>query len=125
MLTKKQFVEAMKFFDEYEKFQDRMLNLVDSLFEGNGLIFTGSNPLYNRYLKLLQQSMNLDPDNEFDPISYYLYESDYNIYDIPDENGLCKVIGKKDYKSCVITFNNKQIEIKNAEDLYDYILMTM
>lgn len=122
MLTKEQFVNAMTFFDKYEEIRDSATTAIEKFFDGNGLIFTGCDNLYLKYLKLLQLAMNLDPDDEYDPISYYLYESSTNIYSEPDSSGICKKIGEADYKFCTIRVGNKKFEIKNSEDLYDYIM---
>lgn len=124
MLTKEQFINAMVFFDKYDEIRESAVAAVDKFFEGNGLIFTGFDPLYDKYLKLLQQAMDLDPDDEYDPISYYLYDSSTNIYGEPDKNGICKIIGHKDYKFCTIRVGDKEFEIKNAADLYDYLEYT-
>ena len=121
MLTKEQFIEAMKFFDDFNNLSDKVNNLVDGLFEGNGLIFTGCDNLYNRYLDLLKLAMGIDLDDENDPISFYLYESSDSVYSEPNEAGICEYIGKKDYKFCTVYMDKKRVEIKNSEDLYNYI----
>ena len=108
MLTKEQFVNAMVFFDKYDEIRESAVAAIDKFFEGNGLIFTGCDALYNKYLRLLQIAMDLDPDDEFDPICYYLYDSSPNIYSEPDENGICKKIGEADYKFCKIRVGEKE-----------------
>ena len=121
MLTKEQFINAMQFFEKYDEIRDTAVAAVDKFFEGNGLIFTGCDVLYDKYLHLLQIAMNIDPDDEYDPITYYLYESSTNIYGEPDASGICKKIGEADYKFCKIRVGDKEFIIKNPEDLYDYI----
>lgn len=121
MLTRKQFVNAMEFFDKYDEIRDSAVAAVDKFFEGNGLIFTGCDPLYNKYLRLLQIAMNLDPEDEFDPITYYLYDKSKNIYGEPDNAGICEKIGEADYEFVKIQVGDKEFIIKDADSLYDYI----
>ena len=123
MLTKEQFVNAMVFFDKYEEIRDNAVAAVDKFFEGNGLIFTGCDDLYEKYLALLQDAMGLDPEDNI--ITYYLYDKSKNIYGKPNAFGICEKIGEADYEFVKITVGDKEFIIKNAEDLYDYILMTM
>ena len=124
MLIKEQFVNAMVFFDKYDEIRDTAVEAVDKFFEGNGLIFTGCDALYDKYLRLLQVAMNLDPDDEFDPITYYLYDKSKNIYGEPNASGICEKIGEADYEFVKIRVGEKEFIIKNAEDLYDYIEYT-
>ena len=119
MLTKEQFVNAMVFFDKYEEIRDNAVAAVDKFFEGNGLIFTGCNDLYEKYLALLQDAMGLDPEDDI--ITYYLYDKSKNIYGKPNASGICEKIGEADYEFVKITVGDKEFIIKNAEDLYDYI----
>ena len=123
MLTKEQFINAMVFFDKYEEIRDNALAAVDKFFEGNGLIFTGCDDLYEKYLALLQDAMGLDPEDDI--VTYYLYDKSKNIYGKPNASGICEKIGEADYEFVKITVGDKVFIIKNAEDLYDYILMTM
>ena len=119
MLTKEQFVNAMVFFDKYEEIRDNAVAAVDKFFEGNGLIFTGCDDLYEKYLALLQDAMGLDPEDDI--ITYYLYDNSKNIYGKPNASGICEKIGEADYEFVKITVGDKEFIIKNAEDLYDYI----
>ena len=48
MLTKEQFINAMVFFDRYDEIRDDAVKAVDKFFEGNGLIFTGCDDLYEK-----------------------------------------------------------------------------
>lgn len=124
MLTKEEFLNAMVFFDDYNNIRDSITDSLSPYFDGNGFLFTGNDKLLEHYLYLLKKAMDLDPDDEYDPISYYLYDSSTNIYGEPDESGICKVIGHKDYKFCTIRVGGKVFEIKNAADLYDYLEYT-
>lgn len=119
MLTKEQFVNAMIFFDKYDEIRDAAVAAVDKFFEGNGLIFTGCDSLYEKYLTLLQNAMGLEPDDDI--ISYYLYDKSNNVYGKPNAAGICEKIGEVDYEFIKITCGNQEFIIKNTEDLYDYI----
>lgn len=121
MLTKEQFINAMTFFEKYDEIRNNAVAAIDKFFEGNGLLFTGCDALYDKYLRLLQLAMNLDPDDEYDPITYYLYESSTNIYGEPNAAGICEKIGEADYKFVKVKVGEKEFIIKNAADLYDYI----
>ena len=121
MLTKEEFLNAMVFFDEFDEIKENITNLCSSLFDGNGLLFIGNDKLHERYLNLLKISMDLDLDDYYDPISYWLYEVDERIFSEPDENGICKCIGKADKKFWDTEFNGKKFHILNNSDLYDYI----
>jgi hypothetical protein len=122
MLTKEQFINAMVFFDKYDEIRDAAVAAVDKFFEGNGLIFTGCDDLYEKYLALLNDAMDLEPDDDI--ITYYLYDKSKNIYGEPNELGICEKIGEADYEFVKITVGDKEFIIKNAADLYDYIEYT-
>ena len=121
MLTEEQFLDAMTFFDNYDKFQESFTNALAPYFDGNGFLFIGCDELQAKYLKLLKIAMNIDPDEDYDPISYWLYEANNCVYDKPDKNGICKVKEIKSYKLWDVTMNNKSFRIKNTKDLYTYI----
>ena len=119
MLSKQQFINAMVFFDKYEEIRNNAVAAVDKFFEGNGLIFTGCDGLYEKYLELLQDAMDLEPGDDI--ITYYLYDKSKNIYGKPNESGICEKIGEADYEFVKISIDDKEFIIKNSEDLYDYI----
>ena len=119
MLTKEQFVNAMVFFDRYDEIRDDAVKAIDKFFEGNGLIFTGCDNLYEKYLELLHDAMDLEPDDDI--ITYYLYDRSKNIYGKPNTSGICEKIGEADYEFVKINIGDKEFIIKNSEELYDYI----
>jgi len=121
MLTKEQFLSAMTFFDSYDNFQKSFTDALSPFFDGNGFMFIGCSDLYIKYLKLLQLAMNIDPDEEYDPISYWLYEANNCVYDEPDKDGFCKIKEIKKYKLWDVTIDGKPFRIKNNTDLYKYI----
>ena len=121
MLTKEQFLSAMTFFDSYDKFQESFTTALAPFFDGNGFIFIGCDELQSKYLKLLKLAMNIDLDEEYDPISYWLYEANNCVYAEPDKNGICKVKEVKAYKLWDVVMNGKKFRIKNCSDLYEYI----
>lgn len=121
MLKKEDFLNAMTFFDEFNDIRENITKVCSSFFDGNGLLFIANDKLFDRYLNLLKISMNIDLDEEYDPISYWLFEVDERIFAEPDENGICKCIGKADHKFWDTTFNGKKFHITNNSDLYDYI----
>ena len=123
MLTKKQFINAMKFFDEFDHFKDRFTKAMSSFFDGNGLLFIGCDDLHERYLELLKIAMEIDPKDQYDPITYWLYEANENIYDEPNDQGICKCIGKADKKFWDVEIGNKKLHIENTSDLYDCIVL--
>ena len=117
MLTKEQFISAMTFFDKYEEIQNNAVATVNQFFESNGLIFTGCDDLYNKYLDLLKLAMNIDLNDENDPISFYLYESvedmekyQNSIYGIMDAMNT-------DYKNLDLDIEKLQGDISNPENL--------
>ena len=67
--------------------------------------------------------MEIDPKEQYDPITYWLYEANENIYDEPDGNGICKYIGKADKKFWDAEVDGKKLHIENSADLYDLILL--
>ncbi|MBR2247590.1 MAG: hypothetical protein IJ880_11255 [Bacilli bacterium] len=121
MLTKEQFINAMGFFKDYDRIQNALTGALSPFFDGNGFLYTGNNCLNQRYLNLLKLSMNIDLEEEYDPISLWLYEASNNIYSEPDENGICKKIGEADHNFIEIQINGKKYHIKDESDLYDYI----
>lgn len=121
MLTKEQFLNAMVFFDEFDDIKTSITDSLSPYFDGNGFLFTGNDKLYTRYLDLLKRAMDIPPDDEYDPISYWLYEADERIFAEPDENGICKCIGSTNYKFWDTEFDGKKFHILNNSDLYDYI----
>lgn len=124
MLTKEQFLNAMTFFDEFNKIQESFTKALSPFFDGNGFLFIGCDSLHYKYLDLLKTAMDLDLNDDYDPISYWLYEANNCVYDEPDENGLCKVKEVKKYKLWDVNIDNKKFRIRNNSDLYDYILLS-
>jgi len=121
MLTKEQFVNAMKFFDEEDRLRLDITAFAEKFFDGNGLLFTGFDKMCKRYITLLCQAMDLDPDDPYNLIEYWLYEVNNNIYGEPDEAGICKKIGEADHKFFTIKEGDVTYTINNVEELYDYI----
>lgn len=122
MLTKEQFLNAMSFFKEYDHISNSITQALEPFFDGNGFFYTGNNHLYTKYLNLLKNAMDIDLDDDYDPISYWLYDASTNIYGDPDENGICKKIGEADHKFIEIRINDEKIHITNESELYDYIV---
>lgn len=123
MLSKEDFISAMEFFDRYDEIRDTAVKAIEPLFDGNGLIFKGCDTLYNKYLELLNAAMDLDPEDDI--ITYYLYDRSNNIYGAPNASGICEKIGEADYEFVKISVGDKEFIIKNAEDLYDYLVYTL
>ena len=121
MLSKEDFLNAMTFFDEFDHIKDELTEIGGRLFDGNGILYIGHDRLEIKYLDLLKRAMDIDLDEEYDPISYWLYEANENIYSEPDKNGICKCIGKEDFKFWDVECNGKKFRILNNSDLYDYI----
>lgn len=122
MLTKEQFLNAMSFFHEYNNLCDSLTSALEPFFDGNGFFFKGADNLYNRYFDLLKTAMNIDLEDEYDPISMWLYDASKNIYGEPNENGICEKIGEADHCFIEIRINDKVFHIKNESELYDYIV---
>lgn len=121
MLTKEQFISAMSFFDAYDDLRDSLTSALEPYFDGNGFYFKGADDLYSRYLNLLKISMDIDLDDEYDPISMWLYDASTSIYSEPDKNGICKKIGEADYVFIDVRVGDKKFHITNSSELYDYI----
>ena len=121
MLTKEEFLNAMTFFDEFDRIKDSLTEIGNRFFDGNGVLYVGHDSLYEKYLNLLKRAMNLDLDDDYDPISYWLFEANDKIYGEPDKNGICKCIGKAKKKFWDTEFNGKKFHITNNASLYDYI----
>lgn len=122
MLTKKQFVDAMCFFKDYEQIQTTLTQALEPFFDGNGFLYKGNDKLYYEYLNLLKLSMNIDLTDEYDPISMWLYDASTSIYGEPDENGICKKIGEADQVFIDVKVADKVFHITNESELYDYIM---
>ena len=121
MLNKEQFLNAMTFFDEFDAIRDELTEIGNKFFDGNGVLYIGHDKLYDRYLDLLKEAMDIPTNEEYDPISYWLFEADERIFDKPDKNGICKCIGKAACKFWDTECNGKKFHILNTSDLYDYI----
>lgn len=121
MLTKEEFLNAMTFFDEFDNIKDNITEVGNQFFDGNGILFIGNDRLLEKYTNLLKRAMDIPLDEDYDPITYWLYEADERIFDKPDKNGICKCIGKADKKFWDTEFDGKEFHIENNEDLYNYI----
>ena len=89
MLNKEQFLNAMTFFDEFDAIRDELTEIGNKFFDGNGVLYIGHDKLYDRYLDLLKEAMDIPTNEEYDPISYWLFEADERIFDKPDKNDKC------------------------------------
>lgn len=121
MLTKEQFVNAMSFFNEYNRISTSLTEALNPFFDGNGFFYVGNDRLHSKYLELLKTAMNIDPEDEYDPISMWLYDASTSIYSEPDENGICKKIGDADHVFIDVRVGDKTFHITNTSELYDYI----
>lgn len=124
MLSREQFIKAMEFFEVFNKQQTQIVSDMSKYFDGNGLLFTGNDDLYDRYLELLEMTMGLDHRDTDNPIQWWLYEASDNIYGEPNENGICEWIGKAPCKYWDITVDGRFFHIVNTGDLYDFILFS-
>lgn len=103
MLTKKQFIKLLTDFKQIEEDinnVDKALKKLDPDFGGFYL---------SRVSTLITDALKAAMNDEYDYIGYWVYELDY---------------GSKWKKGTITTKEGKDIKLKTAEDLYDYIIKT-
>lgn len=125
MISKTTFLEAMTFFDEYDKLRSTFTADLSKYFDGHGILFTGADTLFDKYLNLLVDALELEkyPNNYgFDnDLSYWLFECNDTIYapKTPDSD-LLMPIGKAPCKFWDVEVNGKKFHIENNSQLYDF-----
>jgi hypothetical protein len=102
MMTKEQFIKRISLIQNFQKEQNILNDLVDMLVNGNSVVYFGDN-LINEIINIISEDMEIDENDDL--IDWWLYEDVEKILYDEDDNG-------KEIK----------INVKTAEQLYDYIV---
>lgn len=105
MLSKQEFVRAINKLTAMDEKEHSIYKASDGAFSFSEI--KEYSELFTNYVRLLELSMNIDPDQEKygSDISYFIYELNY---------------GEK-WTPTSITIDGKSIDISTPEKLYDYL----
>lgn len=104
MITKKEFLKAIKTIEDYNMNLDAIRIVSPALSLG---IVELIEKVQDTYIRLLELNCGLDPDIDYGTeISWWVYETDFG----------------RNKEMNAIFVNNKAYQINTAEDLYDFIV---
>jgi hypothetical protein len=99
-MTKEQFLKRINLIQNFHNEQDVLLELIDKLTDGNSIVDFGDNLVFE-IIDMINEDMKINADDDL--LSWWLYE---NVNKIIYEGKNCEI----------------EIEVKTAEQLYDYII---